>query len=78
MTGASGAHVSVAGRNGHLIIEIAVTEDTSAEGITHLDLTAVSDRVDAAGGTLVVEEQPNRGCLIATSLPVLDHDEALV
>ncbi len=35
MTGASGAHVGVARRNGHLITEIAVTEGTNAEGITH-------------------------------------------
>ena len=66
MTGASGAHIDVAGRNGDLVIEFDVTDGDE------MDLTAVSDRVDAAGGTLLVEVQPNGNRRITTRLPVAD------
>jgi len=66
MTGASGAHIDVAGRNGDLVIEFDVTDGDE------MDLTAVSDRVDAAGGTLLVEVQPNGSRRITTRLPVAD------
>ena len=73
MTGASGAHVCVAARNGDLAIDIDVTD-----GATGADFTAVSDRVDAAGGTLLVEERPEGGRRITTSLPVADLEVAPV
>ena len=76
MSGASGAHIDVAGRNGDLVIEIDVTDGINTDGANGGDLTAVSDRVDAAGGTLRVEEQPNRGRLITTSFPVVDLEVA--
>ncbi len=67
MAGASAAKIDLAGRNGDLVIEIDV-----AGGTNGVDLTAIADRVDAAGGTLIVEERPNRGPLITTSLPLVD------
>ena len=76
MTGASGAHIDVAGRNGDLVVEFDVTDSINTDGADEVDLTAVFDRVDAAGGTLRVEDQPDRGRLITTSFPVVDLEVA--
>jgi signal transduction histidine kinase len=76
MTGASGAHIDVASRNGDLIIDFDVTDGINTDGVNGVDLTAVSDRVDAAGGTLLVAERHDGGRRITTSLPVVDLEVA--
>jgi hypothetical protein len=65
MSGAANAHVGVAGRNGDLVTKIDLGS-LDAE----LDLRAVADRLDAAGGTLAIEDQPERGRCIVSSLPI--------
>ena len=65
MSGAASARVDLATRNGDLLIEI----DLQGSAVD-LDLTAVADRIDAAGGTLTVEDQADRGRFMISSLPV--------
>lgn len=66
MAGARDARVELAGSDG----ELCVCVDLGRHA-THLDLTAVADRIDAAGGTLVVTNRPDSGQLITASLPLL-------
>lgn len=65
MSGAAGASVDLVSRNGELVMEFDLRDRT-----TEIDLTAVSDRLDAAGGTLTIDEIPDSQNLrIAGSLP---------
>ncbi len=65
MSGAASARVHLASRNGHLLIEVGVSNRT-----TEVDLTAVADRLDAAGGTLTIDGTPDHQNLrVASSLP---------
>jgi signal transduction histidine kinase len=65
MSGAASARVGLVSRNGDLVIEIDVRDRA-----TDVDLTAVADRVDAAGGTLTIDETPDNQTLrIASSVP---------
>lgn len=65
MSGATGARVALAGQNGDLITEIDVPHLETA-----LDLGAVADRIDAAGGTLRFVELSANGRSIIASLPI--------
>ncbi len=65
MSGATSARVAVAGRNGDLITSIDLGSLD-----TELDLRAVADRLDAAGGSLMIEDEPDRGRCVVSSLPV--------
>lgn len=65
MSGATSAQIVVTGRNGDLVTEIGLRSM-----VTELDLRAVADRLDAAGGTLAIEDQPERGRCVVSSLPV--------
>jgi signal transduction histidine kinase len=65
MSGATSARVAVAGRNGDLITSIYLGSLDA-----DLDLRAVADRLDAAGGSLTIENQPKRGRCIVSSLPI--------
>lgn len=65
MSGAASARVDLATRNGDLVTEIGLGRIE-----TDLDLRAVADRIDAAGGTLTVEDQADRGRFMISSLPV--------
>ncbi len=71
MSGATQARVEVAGRNGDLITRIDLGR-LEAE----LDLRAVADRLDAAGGILTVGDQAERGRYVVGSLPVTHIDGA--
>ncbi len=64
MCGATTARIEVAGRNGDLITVINLGRLE-----TELDLRAVADRLDAAGGTLTVRDKPEQGRCIVGSLP---------
>lgn len=63
--GATSARVEMAGRNGDLITEIDLGSLD-----TEIDLRAVADRLDAGGGTLTIEDQPERGRCVVSSLPI--------
>ncbi len=65
MSGATSASVEVAGHNGDLVTEIAVSRLE-----TELDLSTVADRIDAAGGTLRFADLPANGRSIVASLPI--------
>jgi signal transduction histidine kinase len=65
MSGARSARVAVAGRSGDLITSIDLGSLD-----TELDLRAVADRLDAAGGSMTIEDQPERGRCVVSSLPV--------
>lgn len=65
MSGATSARVGVASRNGDLITEIDL-----ARTETEVDLLAVADRLDAAGGTLTIKDRSDRGRHIVGSLPI--------
>jgi signal transduction histidine kinase len=69
MSGVTGAHVAVVGRNGDLRAEIYL-QGSDAD----LELTAVADRLDAAGGTFTIEDQPNLGHHIVGSLPLIESE----
>ena len=65
MSGAKSARVEVARRNGDLVTAIDVSRLE-----TELDLGAVADRIDAAGGTLRFDDLPSNGRSIVASLPI--------
>ena len=71
MSGATSAHVELAGRNGDLVarIDLGPVE-------TELDLRPVADRLDAGGGSITIERQLDRGLCIVGSLPA-SMDEGL-
>lgn len=71
MSGATNARVELAGRNGDLIAAIDL-----GSSVGKLDLTAVADRLDAAGGTLTIEDQPAQGRYVVGSLPIAHPEGA--
>jgi signal transduction histidine kinase len=71
LSGATSAQVQVAGRNGNLTTEINLDSLN-----TELDLRAVADRLDAAGGTLTINPQPDRGQSIQGRLPLVGIEGA--
>ena len=66
MSGATGAHVGLAGTNGALVLSVDLRGRAG-----DVDLTAVSDRLSAAGGTIAVDERPDDRTSVTSSLPVL-------
>ena len=73
MSGASSARIVVAGGAGDLVAEIEFQSSW-----TDIDLGAVADRINAAGGTLTVEDQPERGRRIVSLLPISRLEEAKI
>jgi len=65
MAGATRAHVELASRNGDLRIEVGVEDDVAG-----VDLTFVSDRIDAIGGHMGVDERLGGAIRITNTLPV--------
>ena len=66
---------------GHLVGSVAprseidlVAEIDLGHIDAYLDLTAVADRLDAAGGTFTIEDQPNRSRRITGSLPLIEFE----
>ena len=66
MSGATGARVQLAGRNGALVLTLDLSGRTR-----DVDLTAVSDRLNAADGTIAIEERPDDRTSVTSSLPAL-------
>ncbi len=64
MSGATDARVGVASRNGDLVTAVDL-DRVEAD----LDLTAVSDRLDAAGGTFSLDPSVGRGSRVTGSVP---------
>lgn len=71
MSGATTAQVGLVGQNGDLIARI----DLDAS-VAELDLTSVADRLDAAGGALVIDHGSDGRSHIVGSLPVHTTKEA--
>jgi signal transduction histidine kinase len=65
MSGAREVEARLAGVDGELLIEVGL------DGVTEIDLTAVSDRIDASGGMLRID-QTDGGTALTARLPVLD------
>ena len=66
MSGATGARIGLAGRNGALVLSVDLRGQAG-----NVDLTPVSDRLSAVGGTIAVEERPDDGTRFTSSLPAL-------
>ena len=64
MAGATDIQVELVDRAGDLAMAIDVRGQ-----VNELDLTAASDRIDAAGGTMAVESEPGHRTRITTALP---------
>jgi signal transduction histidine kinase len=64
MAGASGARVAIAAPAGELVLRLDIDDRIPA-----LDLTTVTDRVDAYGGTITAERGPSGETVITTVLP---------
>lgn len=73
MSGAKSARVEVARRNGDLVTAIDVSRLE-----TDLDLGAVADRLDAAGGTFAIAHRAADGPSIVASIPLVPAEGALV
>jgi signal transduction histidine kinase len=65
MSGASGVHVTVAEAGADLVLSIDVDGRS-----TELDLTSVTDRIDAAGGRISIDERSGGATWITSVLPV--------
>ena len=64
MSGASGVRVAIAASAGELVLRLDIDDR-----ISMLDLTTVTDRVDAYGGTITVERGPSGETVVMTVLP---------
>ena len=64
MAGASGARVAIAAPAGELVLRLDIDDRIPA-----LDLTTVTDHVDAYGGTITAERGPSGETVITTVLP---------
>lgn len=64
MAGATEIQVELVDRAGNLAMAIDVRGQ-----VNELDLTAASDRIDAAGGTMAIESEPGHRTRITTALP---------
>jgi signal transduction histidine kinase len=67
MSGASAAAATVAASGADLVVSLDVDGCT-----TELDLTSVTDRIDAAGGTTTVEEGSGGATRITSILPATE------
>lgn len=65
MSGAREVEARLAAVNGELLIEVGL------DGVTEIDLTAVSDRIDASGGMLRID-QTDGGTALTARFQVLD------
>jgi signal transduction histidine kinase len=65
MSGASGVHVAVVASGADLVVQLDVSDC-----ISDLDLTSVTDRIDAYGGTTTIERGPGGEIVITSTLPV--------
>ena len=67
MSGATAGHAVVVQSGADLVVRLDIDGCTTA-----LDLTSVTDRIDAAGGTLTVEERSGGATRITSILPVTE------
>ncbi len=67
MSGASAVTAAVAASVTDLVVRLDIGGCTTA-----LDLTSVTDRIDAAGGTFTVEQRPGGKTMITSTLPVIE------
>ena len=67
MSGASGVRVAVDVADADLVVHLDICECAP-----DLDLTSVTDRIDASGGTTTIERGPHREIVITSTLPVCE------
>jgi signal transduction histidine kinase len=75
---ASFVELSAAVRNGHLFVEVRDDGAGGADPSRGSGLIGLTDRVEAAGGTLTVASPRGQGTMLRAELPLGGHDDEVI